>query len=165
MGGSFVLYVAKNQSAFLTDQTIDLTIEEEHRSGLQQLQTYTNFTKQVEQNKMDLLSLLNQLKASGKRVFGLGAPLKGSTLLNYYQIGPELLEYVTEVNPYKINKYTPGTHIPIVHEDSIRQQPDYYLVLSWNFLDFFIEKYAHYLENGGKFIVPHPNVKIIDKVS
>ena len=60
-----------------------------------------------------------------------------------------------------IGRFTPGTHIPIVYENSIVDQPDYYLILSWNFLDFFIEKYASYLRGGGKFIVPHPTVRVI----
>ncbi|RYE30593.1 MAG: hypothetical protein EOP48_31885, partial [Sphingobacteriales bacterium] len=91
------------------------------------------------------------------------APLKGSTLLNYCNIGPELVELATEVNQFKIGKLTPGTHIPIVEEKSLVNQPDYYLLLSWNFLEFFRQKYASYLRNGGKFIVPHPQVRIIEK--
>lgn len=162
-GGSFVVYVAKNTSPFSTTEKINHAIEEEYRTGLQSIQTYINFSQHIEKNKMDLLALLQQIKAKGKRVFGLGAPLKGSTLLNYYNIGPDLISCATEVNPLKIGKCTPGTHIPIVHENSLAQQPEYYLILSWNFLDFFIEKYATYLENGGKFIIPHPQVRIIEK--
>jgi hypothetical protein len=95
-------------------------------------------------------------------VYALGAPLKGSTLLNYCGIGPDLVELATEVNQFKIGKLTPGTHIPIVEENSLLVQPDYYLLLSWNFLDFFRQKYASYLKAGGKFIVPHPRVHIVE---
>ena len=63
---------------------------------------------------------------------------------------------------FKIGKLTPGTHIPIVEESSLAKQPDYYLLLSWNFLDFFRTKYADYLKAGGKFIVPHPDVRVIE---
>ena len=87
--------------------------------------------------------------------------MKGSTLLNYAGIGPDLVSLVTEVNPHKVGKLTPGTHIPIVHEDSLVEQPDYYLVLSWNFLDFFVKKYRSFLESGGRFIVPNPAVHIV----
>lgn len=162
-GGSFVLYVGRKESPFPTTKKIDEAIAEEKRVGLARLQTYFDFSKRVEQNKRKLMSFLTQIKSAGKRVVGMGAPLKGSTLLNYYDIGPELVECLVEVNPYKIGRYTPGTHIPIISEDAIDEQPDYYLLLSWNFLDFFIEKYADYLNAGGKFIIPHPTVKVIGK--
>ena len=162
-GGSFVLYVGREESDFPSTKKIDDAIAEEQQFGLQKLQTYLDFSKRVEHNKEELISLLKQMSNAGKRVFGLGAPLKGSTLLNYYGIGPDLVECVTEINQYKIGRYTPGTHIPIVHEDAIDRQPDYYLLLSWNFLDFFIEKFADYLNSGGKFIIPHPTVTVIGK--
>lgn len=162
-GKSFVLYVGRETSPFPTTRNIDAAIAEEKRAGLTQLQTYLNFSKRVERNKQKLISLLKQFKSSGKRVFGIGAPLKGSTLLNYYGIGPDLLECVTEINQHKIGRYTPGTHVPILSENEINEQPDYYLLLAWNYLDFFMEKYSKYLANGGKFIIPHPNVKIIGK--
>lgn len=160
-GGSFVLYVARDNSRFTTTVKIDEAIAEEQRVGLNQLQTYHEFAKRVDHNKQELLSLLHQIKSSGKRVYGLGAPLKGSTLLNYYGIGPDLIECLTEINPHKIGRFTPGTHIPIVSEHEVANQPDYYLVLSWNYLDFFLEKYEIYLANGGHFIVPHPDVRVI----
>ena len=125
------------------------------------METYHAFTRRVEKNRDDLVKLLRDLRQQGKSVHALGAPLKGSTLLNYCQIGPDLVELATEVNRFKIGKFTPGTHIPIVYEESLARQPDYYLVLSWNFLDFFVEKYADYLRAGGKFIVPHPSVRVI----
>ena len=78
-------------------------------------------------------------------------------------LGPELIELATEVNQFKIDRLTPGTHIPIKDENQISKEPDYYLLLAWNYLDFFRSKYSNFLKNGGKFIVPHPEVKIISK--
>ena len=164
-GGSFVLYVAKEESPYETQPSIQLAIDQETSSGINKLSTYHDFTKRVEVNRDELVSLLENLKQKGKRVYALGAPLKGSTLLNYCGIGPELVELAVEINQFKIGKFTPGTHIPIVFEESVEEQPDYYLVLSWNFLDFFIEKYADFLRNGGKMIVPHPQVRVIDSSS
>ena len=162
-GGSFILYVGREESNYETTGKVTEAIAVEKAVGLQDLQTYINFSKRVEQNRDNLLVLLKKLVREGKKIFGLGAPLKGSTLLNYYDIGTDLIECATEVNRFKIGRLTPGTHIPIVFEDSIETQPDYYLVLSWNFIDFFIKKYADYLKAGGKFIVPHPKVKVIGK--
>ncbi len=162
-GGSFVLYVGLEDSPHPTLPSIEKALENERACGLQNLDTYYAFTKAVEKNRSDLLDLLRGLKKDGSSVYALGAPLKGSTLLNYCDIGPDLVELATEVNRFKIGKYTPGTHIPIVFEDALEKQPDYYLVLSWNFLDFFIEKYADFLRDGGKMIVPHPEVRVIDQ--
>jgi hypothetical protein len=162
-GGSFVLYVSKEESKYETTNKIVEAIAIEKDVGLQDLQTYINFRKRVEKNRDDLLILLKKLVDEHQRIYALGAPLKGSTLLNYCNIGTDLIKCATEINRFKIGRYIPGTQIPIVFEESIETQPDYYLVLSWNFTDFFIKKYADYLKAGGKFIVPHPTVRIIGK--
>lgn len=161
-GGSFLLTVGLVNSVHETSPTVDQAIEAEERFGMNKFETFTKFTTKVEHNRDALLALLRDLKQQSKSVYALGAPLKGSTLLNYCGIGPDLVELATEVNQFKIGKLTPGTHIPIVEESSLSRQPDYYLLLSWNFLDFFREKYADYLRAGGKFIVPHPDVRVID---
>lgn len=161
-GGSFVLTVGLQNSVHETSPTVAQAIVAEEKFGMNKFKTFEIFSKKVEQNRNDLLVLLRELKKQKKTVYALGAPLKGSTLLNYYGIGPDLVELATEVNQFKIGKLTPGTHIPIVEEFSVAKQPDYYLLLSWNFLDFFRSKYANYLSAGGKFIVPHPNVRVIE---
>jgi hypothetical protein len=161
-GGSFVLTVGLQNSVHETSPTVAQAIEAEEKFGMNKFKTFENFTKKVEQNREDLLVLLRDLKKQKKTVYALGAPLKGSTLLNYYGIGPDLVELATDVNQFKIGKLTPGTHIPIIEESSLAKQPDYYLLLSWNFLDFFRSKYSDYLRAGGKFIVPHPHVRVIE---
>jgi hypothetical protein len=160
-GGSFVLYVGRSDGPHLTSPAIERAIEAEESAGLHSIATYRTFAARVDENRSDLVALLTKLRDEKRRVFALGAPLKGSTLLNYCGIGTDLVELATEINRFKIGRFTPGTHVPIVYEDAITDQPDYYLVLSWNFLDFFVEKYADYLRAGGKFIVPHPMVRVI----
>jgi SAM-dependent methyltransferase len=160
-GGSFVLYVGREESPYPTSASIEQAIASERAAGLRSIATYHEFARRVDVNRADLVKLLRELRSAGKRIFALGAPLKGSTLLNYCGIGPELVELATEVNRFKIGRFTPGTHIPIVYEESLSSQPDYYLLLSWNFLDFFVDKYADFLRAGGKFIVPHPSVRVI----
>lgn len=161
-GGSFVLTVGLENCVHETSPSVAQALEAEERFGMNKFETFEKFTRKVEKNRDDLLALLRELKAQGKSVYALGAPLKGSTLLNYCGIGPDLVQLATEVNQFKIGKLTPGTHIPIVEESTLKKQPDYYLLLSWNFLDFFREKYADYLQSGGKFIVPHPEVRVIE---
>ena len=125
---------------------------------MNQLETYLEFAKRVDHNREALVGLLTNLKAQGKTIYALGAPLKGSTLLNYCKIGPDLVTLATEVNSFKIGRLIPGVHIPIVDEKTVRVQPDYYLLLAWTFLDFFSTKYSLFLKNGGRFILPHPKV-------
>lgn len=161
-GGSFVLTVGLETCVHETSLSVAQAVEAEERFGMNQFATFEKFTSKVEQNRGDLLALLQQLRSEGKSVYALGAPLKGSTLLNYCGIGPDLVQLATEVNQFKIGKLTPGTHIPIIEESTVTKQPDYYLLLSWNFLDFFRDKYADYLKAGGKFIVPHPDVRVIE---
>ena len=160
-GGSFVLWVGREESPYPTRPSIEQAIQDEAAAGLNKIETYHTFARRVENNREELIRLLRDLRSQGRSIYALGAPLKGSTLLNYCHIGPDLLDLATEVNRFKIGRFTPGTHLPIVYEDALTQQPDYYLVLSWNFLPFFVEKYADYLRAGGKFIVPHPVVRVV----
>jgi len=160
-GGSFVLYVGRDEGPHPTSASIERAVHSEAAAGLGKIDTYHAFSKRVAANREELVALLRNLRSEGRSIYALGAPLKGSTLLNYCGIGPDLVELATEVNPFKIGRYTPGTHIPIVYEQTLQRQPDYYLVLSWNFLDFFVDKYADFLRKGGKFIVPHPTVRVV----
>ena len=160
-GGSFILYTGLEENPIPTGESIEKAIKSEIQAGLQSLDTYKVFAERIERNAKDMLTLLTQLKQEGKRVYALGAPVKGNTLLNYFKIGPDLVECATEVNQFKIGLLTPGTHIPIVDERELTEQPDYYLILSWNFLDYLVSKYKTYLLEGGKFIVPVPDVRVL----
>ena len=119
------------------------------------------FADRVMDMRADLLAVLSDYKARGKSVWAYGAPGKGSTLLNSFGIGPDLVQFAVEKNPRKFGLSIPGCRIPIIPEGG--DQPDAYLVLAWNFLDEFIEKERGYLEAAGEFIVPIPNVRIISE--
>ena len=141
--------------------TVQTEIEMERAHHLDEAATYQQFGTDVAANTRAVRDLLKKLMGEGLKVFGLGAPVKSSTLLNYAGIGPDLLPLITEVNPYKIGRLAPGTHIPIVDEKSVEDEPDFYLVLAWNYLDHFIDKKRKYLAEGGRLIVPVPAPKII----
>lgn len=160
-GGSFVAYIGREDHGMATAESVARAQADEQAAGLSSLARYETFARDVAGNMDALKSLLVKLKSESKSVYGLGAPLKGSTLLNYAGIGPDLVSCLTEVNAFKIGRLAPGVHIPVVDERTIGDQPDYYLVLSWNFIDHFIEKYAGYLAAGGKFIVPVPELRVI----
>lgn len=160
-GGSFILYVVREESVKQTTRAVEMALSADEKAGLNRRETYEAFAKRVAKNVDALHDLLESIKAEGKTIYALGAPVKGSTLLNYAQIGPELVQFVTEVNQFKIGRVTPGTHIPVVEERAIAKQPDYYLVLAWNFIDFLREKYDDYLRAGGRFIVSVPECKVL----
>lgn len=157
-GGSLLLYVARSGTQAVRP-TVQAFIDDERNAGLYERATYDAFAERVAEKGRDLRALLVKLAREGKTVAGLGAPVKGSTLLNYCDIGPDLVQYLVEINPLKIGRVSPGTHIPIVAKEP--GPPDYYLVLAWNFAPFFIERYQSYLDAGGHFIVPMPSVEII----
>lgn len=163
-GGSFILYVRRQESPVPTTKAVAEQVALDDAAGLNARQTYDAFAERVRKNKSDLIELLNRLKAEGKTVYALGAPVKGSTLLNYANIGPHLVPYATEVNQFKIGRVTPGTHIPVVSEDEVGGAPDYYLVLAWNFADYLREKFDDYLRAGGRFIVSVPDVQVLGPI-
>ena len=117
----------------------------------------------VEATKRALLQCLISAKNEGKTIVGYGAPAKGNTLLNYSGIRTDFLDYTVDANPHKQNLFLPGTHIPIKHPDQIRiDKPDYILILPWNIKKEIMEQLSFAREWGGKFIVPIPEVRVID---
>lgn len=137
-------------------------LELEKKHGLDRMETYTAFANNVERIKQDLMRTIGDLRAQGKRVVGYGAPAKGNTLLCYLQLGPDKIDYIADKSRLKQGLFTPGMHVPVVSPDRLlKDQPDYLLVLAWNFLDEIIEQQAEYRSRGGQFIVPVPQVKIV----
>jgi SAM-dependent methyltransferase len=163
-GGSFILYVCRTENPLPTTPAVEEALERDRQAGLAKLSTYDAFADRVRHNCESLVTLLRQLKQEGKSVYALGAPVKGSTILNYCGIGPDLVSCATEVNQFKIGRVTPGTHIPVVDERTLVTEPDYYLVLAWNFIDYLREKYHSYLSNGGRFIVAVPDVQVLGPI-
>jgi hypothetical protein len=137
-----------------------LDLERDH--GLFKSETYDALAARVHRIRTELLDLLHGLKAQGKRLAGYGAPAKGNTLLNYYGIGPDLLEYLADRNHLKQGKLSPGMLIPVVPAERVLEtQPDYLLILAWNFGDEIMQQQAEYQRRGGKFILPIPTPQVI----
>ncbi|MBD1846054.1 class I SAM-dependent methyltransferase [Cyanobacteria bacterium FACHB-63] len=161
-GGSLRIYArhTDDNSKPVGDRVTEL-LEREKAAGFDKLETYAHFTEQVKETKRKLLEFLITAKQKGKTIAGYGAPGKGNTLLNYCGIRTDFLDYTVDRNPYKQNKFTPGTHIPIYSPDKIREtKPDYLLILPWNVKDEIMEQVSYIREWGGQFVVPIPEVKI-----
>lgn len=160
-GGSMRFYLRRGGTP--TD-AVRAFMDRESEAGLFERQTYTDHAARVQKIRADLMALLDKLQAEGKRIAGYGAPAKGNTLLNYYGIGPDRLEFVADRNELKHGRLTPGMRIPVVSPDRISEtQPDYLLMLAWNFRDEIIGQQQAFLEAGGKFIIPIPEVEIVGK--
>jgi SAM-dependent methyltransferase len=139
------------------------TIEAERKAGLQRMDTYLRFAERVTRIKEDLHKALTGLAHHGQRVAGYGAPAKGNTLLSYLDVDTELLPYIADKSPLKQGLFTPGTHIPVVPpEHLLADQPDYLLLLAWNFADEIMAQQAEYRRRGGRFMVPVPEVRVLD---
>ena len=142
---------------------VDEVVAAEKAAGLDRCETYARFAEQTWKIKNDLREALGSMARDGRRVAGYGAPAKGNTLLGFLDIGPELLPYIVDRSPLKQGLYTPGTHIPVVAPDRLLiDQPDYLLLLAWNFTDEIMEQQAEYRRRGGKFMVPLPAVRVLD---
>ena len=122
-----------------------------------------DFEERVKESKRAILAFLIAAKREGKRIAGYGAPGKGNTLLNYCGIRTDFLEFTVDRNPLKQGKYTPGTRIPILAPDAIREaRPDYIFILPWNLKDEIATSLSYVREWGGRFVIPIPSIAILE---
>jgi len=160
-GGSLRLFACHTGAYPVEKSAINLLVEEASK-GVNSLAYYEGFSRQVRAIRDELVALLARLNQEGKRIAAYGASAKGSTLLNYYGVGADTLEFVADRSTYKQGRLTPGTHIPIVAPDNlVKRKPDYTLLLTWNFADEILAQQQAYRNAGGKFIVPIPKVKVV----
>lgn len=161
-GGSLRVFARKTPTAAAAGPSVEELLLLERELGLGELRTWLEFAERVRRNKEALRSLLEGLKTRGKRIAGYGAPAKGNTLLNYFQLGPEQLDYIVEDSAFKQGLYTPGTRIPVVAPDRLRKdRPDFILLLAWNFAGPIMEKLSSFKREGGRFILPVPEPKVV----
>ncbi len=161
-GGSIRVFVS-NDPGVETDKSVEEFILTEHKLEIHSRKVLEEFASAVNKHKREIIWLLQSFKHDGKRIAGVSAPAKGMTLLNYCKIDGDILDFITEASTLKIGKFTPGAHIPVVSdEELLNTQPDYALLLGWNFAKDIIEKLSEYSARGGKFIIPIPFPKIIE---
>jgi SAM-dependent methyltransferase len=162
-GGSLRVYLALRSSRRMPLPGVAALLARERAQGLLDIPTYQAFGEQVKRTKRELLSFLIKAKSAGKHICGYGAPGKGNTLLNYCGIGTDFLDFTVDRNPYKHGRFTPGMHIPIYPPDAIAAaKPDYILILPWNLKSEIVEQMRFVKNWGAKFIVPIPEVAVID---
>jgi len=163
-GGSLRVFV-ESRDAAATDSAVTPVadwLRKEEEWGVGNIDFYQQFAAKVETLRRDLVEKLNGLKADGKQIAAYGASAKGSTLLNYFGIGKERLDFVVDRSPVKQGLFTPGTHLPIyAPEKLLEDQPDYVLLLTWNFAAEILKQQRAYRQRGGRFIIPLPEVTVV----
>ncbi|MBB5408225.1 SAM-dependent methyltransferase [Paraburkholderia sp. HC6.4b] len=160
-GGSLRVYGCHHDDQRGDHRSVARVLDEEVNFGLTELSTYSNFQSRADQVKNDLLKFLLEQKTLGKKVAAYGAAAKGNTLLNYAGVKPDLLPYVCDAAPSKQGKYLPGSHIPILPTDALREhRPDIVLVLPWNILHEITDQHAYIGEWGGRFATAVPAMRV-----
>ena len=151
-GGSYRIFCKKN---------IKKSITYKENTSLKDIM---RFIKRVKKNKKACINFLKRSKIDKKKVFIYGASTKGNTLLQYYGINSKIIPYASERSPEKWGKYTINTGLKIISEQDAREiNPDYFFVMPYAFIKEFIEREKKWIKGGGKFILPYPNFKIVNK--
>jgi SAM-dependent methyltransferase len=158
-GGSLRIF-ARHAGTFAVGESVRTLLEAEAHWVFSE-PYYRQFERRVATLRSELVSLLKRFKSQSKRIAVYGASAKGSTLLNYFGIGAETLDYVVDRSTVKQGRYTPGTELKIYDpERLLTDRPDYCLLLTWNFADEILAQQQKYREQGGKFIIPIPHVRV-----
>jgi SAM-dependent methyltransferase len=152
-GGQMIGYVG-HPGVREKSKRLEALETEESRSGCNAKDAYLEFAKRVEQIKYRDLEYLSRKRSEGKRIFGMGAPVKGNTLLNYFGVGPSTIECLLEKNELRRGLYSPGMHIPIHIEKEIEEWPDVFYVLAWNFKNEILKNHKDLIDKGVEFYFP-----------
>ena len=135
----------------------------EKNEGLTNISDLKIFQSRIDAVKSNLSQLLKDIKEEGMSIAGYGAPTKSTTLMNYFELDESLIDYIIDDNPLKQGKFSPLLHIPVVSSDYLLgdSQPDYLLILAWNFAESIIAKVKKSGDFSGKYIIPLPKAKIV----
>ena len=162
-GGSFAVTACKKKAKYISNiPIINWMLKQEKDMGLNTPKPYRDFEERVYRHRENLKGLINALVKDGKKIIGYGASTKGNVLLQFCKLGNKQIPLISDVNEDKFGAYTPGTNIPIVSEkDGKSKKPDYIFVLPWHFKHVILEREKDFLEKGGKFIFPLPEIEIV----
>jgi hypothetical protein len=161
-GGSLRIYATHIDNNMLSVcDNVGFLLEKEKEFELLKLETYKTFQEKVDKVKYDFLAFLLKQKKSGKKVVAYGAAAKGNTLLNYCGIKNDIIEFVVDAAQSKQNKYLPGSHIPVVCENELREcKPDFVILFPWNNKDELVKQLSYIREWKAEFVVTIPRLEV-----
>ena len=160
-GGSLRLFVTPARGG-IQGESVRRLLAEEQEAGIDSFEYYRGFAGRVKQLKEEVCALLSRLKGEGARIAAYGAAAKGSTLLNYFGIGRERLDFAVDRSTYKQGLFMPGSRLPVYPPERLgTDRPAYVFLLAWNFADEILSQQEAYRAGGGRFIIPIPELKIV----
>lgn len=160
-GGSMRYTLAKKDQHKI-DESVIYYLEKEKKDGVDDLDRMLQFNKDVKNSKIKLKKLLEELKSQKKNIVGYAATSKSTTILNYCDIGPEIIDFICDTTPDKIEKFSPGKHIPIKDMANFHiKKPDYALLFAWNHSEEIFKKETNFSKNIGKWIMFAPEARIL----
>ncbi len=160
-GGSLRVFGCLNAASHAETSAVQSVLNVETEFGLQSADIYTTFQSKANTVKDGLVQFLLTAKSEGKSVAGYGAAAKGNTLMNYAGIRPDLMPFVCDAADAKIGQYLPASHIPILHPSAlIERRPDYLVILPWNIAAEVMKVNKHLADQGTKFVVAVPEIKV-----
>lgn len=158
-GGSLRYYGGKKKN--LQDSVKNI-LAEERDLGMDKPGYYRGFAQRVHGIRETMRSLIADIRRQGKTVAAYGAAAKGAVMLNFLGADHTQIDFCVDKNPFKQNKFMPGVHVPILHQDELlKRKPDYCIILPWNFKEEIMQQQAEYRKQGGRFIVPIPSPVIV----
>lgn len=166
-GGSYRYYAAKNGSVYTrqVSEAVAALRKDELARGYDKPDAYMRFAAAVAQRRDELMVLIEKFRTEGKTIVGYGASGRANTMIQYCGIDNRHLLYMIDDAPAKHGFYTPGSHLLIRGNDALHEQPDYVLIFAWAFYEEIAKKCAEYLSQGGTFVLPLPNVRVLDTKS
>lgn len=161
-GGSLRGYVQRADGPHKADGSVAALMADEKARALDRVDGWFELADRIDRLGRELSSLLADLKKQGKRIAGFGAPAKATTLMYKFDLDKTTIDYIVDDSPLKQGLFTPGKHVPVVASSHVAEQwPDHMVILAWNFAEAIIANHREYLNKGGHFIVPLPELRIV----
>lgn len=162
-GGSLRIYVCHRNSRRILKNNINKVCNLEKKINFSNQKNFKFFQEHIDNIKVDLNNIINDLKNKNYKMAGYGASAKSTTFLNYFKIKNNKLEFIADMNKLKQYKFAPGNNIKILPPKEIKNKKiDIVIILSWNFASEIITQNKEFLKNGGIFIIPFPKIIKVD---